>query len=122
MCKKCAATIDLIEAEWGKDSTAYVQGLMDAAAAMTQSLLHDPELSSDTADAKLRAWVAMAMEVGIAVGMKHPEFAKKLLGALHYGRQLTSNHATTESAEAFEETLIVRLIQQEFGWDKEEET
>ena len=120
MCEKCTAIVDLIEAECGKESTAYVWGLMNAASNLKQSLLHDPELSSGNADVKLRAWVAMAMEVGIAVGVKHPEFAKKLLGALHYGRQLTSNHATTESAEALEEIIIAGLIQQEFGWDKKE--
>jgi len=120
MCEKCAITVDLIEAECGKDSVAYVRGLMGAAANLKQSLLHDPELNKDNADTKLCTWIAMAMEAGIAVGMKHPEFAKKLLGALHYGRQLTANHATTESAEALEEALITGLIQQEFGWDKEE--
>ena len=120
MCEKCGAIADLIEAECGKDSIAYAQGLLNVASIVVQSLLCDPELSDDNADAKLAIWVAVVTEAGIAVGMKHPKFAKKLLGVLHYGRQLTLDHVTTESAEALEEIIIAGLIQQEFGWDKEE--
>ncbi len=111
MCDQCTPIIENITAEYGEEFKDYLGGLSETVHLVCAHLVTDP-----SGPEGLSGWVSLAILVGLNVGRKHPEFAKKLVDGTRYGQQTIGNLDSARSAEKLEGVLLSGL--KHFGWEE----